>query len=78
MAATYCFVCRGCDARWENSATKLGIHPDNGCDSIEIVRDYRSEAAGIGSGVRASRDKGVSEMRAFHEWTTQAAAAEGV
>lgn len=53
----YVFRCRACDARWENSRARLGVHPANGCTTPDIIRDYRAEAVGIGSGVRASRGR---------------------
>lgn len=45
--ATYCFKCLSCEATWENSSKKLGLHPLNGCQTPNVVRDYRAEAVGI-------------------------------
>jgi hypothetical protein len=48
--AVYCFRCRSCGTRWQGDFA--GQH----CTSPDVVRDYRAESVGIGSGVRVSRD----------------------
>ena len=64
---TYCFRCRTCGARYEGRTPGTAGELDAACRYCAgpIVRDYRAEAVGIGSGVRVSRDQfGGLEARA--------------
>ncbi len=73
---TYCFLCPNCRVRATSTSRDPQDCPE--CGTV-LLRDYRSEAAGIGGGVRASRD--TREMRATHaysQWAERASEAEGL
>jgi hypothetical protein len=56
----FCFKCVECGARFEQRERE----PAPACIRHELymVRDYKAEGVGIGSGVRVSRDGTVSEQ----------------
>ncbi len=51
---TYCFRCPGCEDRFQDSDPDP-IRSCPSCGGGPVIRDYRAEAVGIGSGVRVSR-----------------------
>jgi len=64
---TYCFKCPNCGAKYESSyrtayCTECG---DGEVVIFEMVRDYRAELVGVGTGVRVSRDGTESEIAAL-------------
>lgn len=59
MSVRYCYRCPTCGATREVSTREVQVC-ENLCD--EMVRDYRAENVGVGSGVRVSRDGTVRDQ----------------
>ena len=68
--ATYCFRCPLCGRKTETTSrepapTCTGPYKDDDYGrhfALEMVRDFKAEGFGIGSGVRVSRDGTVAEQ----------------
>jgi hypothetical protein len=60
MAMVFVFKCKVCGARAEVPSRDAPI-----CCEAQMVRDYRAEGVGLGSGVRASREPNIHEQAAL-------------
>jgi len=58
---TFCFKCKTCGERWDSTQQLGHLCPG----SPDVVRDYRAEMVGVGTGVRVSRDGTESEIAAL-------------
>lgn len=70
---SYCYRCKICGREIEQSTRTAPFRCPSCGAAVSLVRDYRAENAGIGAGVRTSRDQGVSEARVMHQWAEEAA-----
>lgn len=52
---TYCYRCPSCEAQYQLPVRDAGETVCASCGACCIVRDYRAENVGIGTGVRVSR-----------------------
>lgn len=59
---TYCFKCRACGYQLTHSSREVREVACAECGATALVRDYRAEAVGVGSGVRVSRDGTVRDQ----------------
>jgi hypothetical protein len=55
----FCFKCTDCGATFESQARDVPAH----FATHKVIRDYRAESVGLGSGVKVSRDGTVADQK---------------
>ena len=57
----FCFRCTECGAAFETTSRETPMHDCSGGGNV--IRDYRAEAVGLGSGVKVSRDGTIADQK---------------